>query len=162
MHDGSYFLTINTFDEEEINSAIGSEIIQKVDATGDLSSNVGYGGKIYDESARRVYMYLGQKLPTVGRETNLQQGIQQPLRQGAFIFNPDTNKFYVAQEDTEDANSIDLNIANSELVEIKSFEAIQGQNWSVDEVYSKGQIVLFDGVYYGTKQAVNSMKMGMD
>ena len=45
LHDGSYFLTINTFDEEEINSAIGSEIIQKVDATGDLSSNVDMEGK---------------------------------------------------------------------------------------------------------------------
>ena len=78
----------------------------------------------------------------------MQSGIDQPLRNGAYIFDPATDSYYVAQENTDDANLIDLDDPNSSLVKVNSFSAVQGAEWSVEENYKKGQIVFYDGIYY--------------
>lgn len=148
QHRGSFFLAINVLTSEEINSVAGSQIINDVDVVGDLSSTLAEGEKIFEESTGRVYMLLGKALPTEGREMVMQQGIEQPLRNGAYIFDPVTDSFYVAQKNTQDANLVDLNEPNPSLVKINSFSAVQGAEWSVEEKYKKGQIVFYNGVYY--------------
>ena len=148
QHRGSFFLATNVLTSEEINSVAGSQIINDVNVVGDLNSTVGEGEKIFEESTGRIYMLLGTTLPTEGREMVMQSGIDQPLRNGAYIFDPATDSYYVAQENTDDANLIDLDDPNSSLVKVNSFSAVQGAEWSVEENYKKGQIVFYDGIYY--------------
>jgi len=104
--------------------------------------------KIYEESTGRVFLLLGDSLPVEGREVVLQNGIEQPVRQGAYIYDPQTDKYFVAQENVDNASLVDLDDSNSPLVAVNSFSAVQGAEWSIDQKYGKGQIVFHNGVYY--------------
>ena len=104
QYRGSYYLTANVLSPEDVNSVYGSTIIQEADIIGDLTSSVAVGEKIYEESTGRVYMFLGDELPLEGRETVLQEGIEQPMRKGAFVYDPESQAFFVAQENLDDAN----------------------------------------------------------
>jgi len=148
QHRGSFFVVTNILSDEEVNSVIGSEIIQSVDVVGDLSSSIAVGEKIYEESTGRVFLLLGDSLPVEGREVVLQNGIEQPVRQGAYIYDPQTDKYFVAQENVDNASLVDFDDSNSPLVAVNSFSAVQGAEWSIDQKYGKGQIVFYNGVYY--------------
>ena len=93
-------------------------------------------------------MFLGQSLPIEGREIVLQEGIEQSLRKGSFVYDPAKEKFFLAQKNIKNANEINTEDINSDLVEINVSSAIQGAEWSVGEKYLKGQIVFHNGVYY--------------
>ena len=54
----------------------------------------------------------------------------------------------MAQKNIKNANEINTEDINSDLVEINVSSAIQGAEWSVGEKYLKGQIVFHNGVYY--------------
>jgi len=166
QYRGSYFVVTNNLSPEEVNSVTGSAIIQDADVVGDLSSSVAVGEKIYEETTGRIFMLLGDSLPVEGREVVLQAGVEQPLRQGAYIYDPQTDKYFVAQENVDDANLVDLDGFNSPLVEVNSFSAVQGAEWSVDQKYGKGQIVFHNGVFYECqtdgKQDINGNFNGFD
>jgi hypothetical protein len=148
QYNDSYFLTLHMLTWDEINSDAGSQIINDVDVVGDLNSTLAEGEKIFEEATGRIFMLLGKSLPTEGREMIMQAGIEQPLNKGAYIYDPVTESFYVAQNNIDDANFVDLDSGNSPLVKINSFLAVQGAEWSVDKKYLKGQIVFHNGVFY--------------
>jgi flagellin-like hook-associated protein FlgL len=148
QYRGSYFIATNILTPEDVNSVIGAEIIKGADVVGDLSSSVAVGEKIYEESTGRVYMLLGNSLPVQGREVVLQNDVVQPLRKGAYLYDPQTEKYFVAQENIEDVNLVEKNDFNSPLIAVNSFSAIQGSEWSSDQKYGKGQIVFHNGIYY--------------
>jgi len=148
QYRGSYYLTANVLSPEDVNSVYGSTIIQEADIIGDLTSSVAVGEKIYEESTGRVYMFLGDELPLEGRETVLQEGIEQPMRKGAFVYDPESQAFFVAQENLDDANTVILENENASLIPVNTFSAVQGSEWSADMQYRKGQIVFHNGVYF--------------
>ena len=156
----------NVISPEDVNSVDGSALIEDADVIGDLSSSIAVGEKIYEESTGRIFMLLGDSLPVEGREVVLQAGVEQPLRQGAYIYDPQTDNYYVAQENVDNASLVDLNGFNSPLVEVSSFSAVQGAEWSIDQKYEKGQIVFHNGVFYECqtdgKQDINGNFNGFD
>jgi flagellin-like hook-associated protein FlgL len=158
-HKGGYYLTLNVWESsDDLNTASVSSVISRADINGDLDSTASVGETIYDKTSRSMYMFIGQSLPIEGRETIMQKGVEQPLRKGSYIYDSDKEKFFLAQENIPDANLVDTEEQYSPLVEVNTFSAIQGSEWSVGEKYSKGQIVFHDGVYYEcqTDGTVNS------
>ena len=89
----AFYLALNVWESEETNNGFVSDIINEADITGNLDTGVSVGETIYDESTDSIYMFLGQSLPIEGREIVLQEGIEQSLRKGSFVYDPAKEKF---------------------------------------------------------------------
>jgi len=145
---GGYFLTVNVLAEEEVNSVYGFGLLNEVDEIGEINGSLAVGEKVYEESSGRIYMFLGNSLPTEGRESVLQSGVEQPMRKGSYIYDSQNKTYYVAQENINDANKVNLADLDPMLVPVNAFEAVQGAEWSASDSYLKGQVVFHHGVYY--------------
>ena len=100
-----------------------------------------------DEETSKLFFSLGANLPVAGTETIHENGFEQPMRRGSYIYDRSTDSYYVAKEDVADASSLDIEGSES-FAKVGTYVREQGAEWSANTTYYKGQIVLHEGVYY--------------
>lgn len=145
---GNYFSVISTNPS--------AEEIESSDYQGALSASFAKGSTVYEEilgeggnvSERRLYMAMGSTLPVEGREMVLDQTLSTPLMKGSFIYDRETDNFYMARQDIPDVSAVEVSPNSESFVLLNANNVAQGADWSSNQTYFKGQIVLHEGVYY--------------
>jgi len=147
QYGGNYFAVLSvdptTIDKE------------KSDVQGTLSATHEKGTVIYEEilsadgeiSGKRLFMAMGSELPVEGRELVLDQSVSMPLKKGSFVYDRNSDNFYMSKIDISDITT--TSITDSETFALlNAHTAAQGAEWSSNQTYFKGQIVLHEGTYF--------------
>lgn len=130
--------------------------IENSDVHGTLSSTHSKGTIIYEEilnaqgdvSDRRLYMAMGTELPTESREIVLDNSVSMPLMKGSFVYDRSSEKFYMAKTNISDVRAVNISSDSDLFTALNAHTAVQGAEWSSNQTYFKGQIVLHEGTYF--------------
>ncbi len=136
IHEGRYYLTTQPQDSDDFN----------VNAWSSLTPEQRSGGGAF---------LLGDGLPVEGREhvfetDEIGNAIPFTAEMGDYVYDKAEDKFYVATTKIINPTSID----DSTFKEVNVRSCVQGEQWSSNLSYSKGQIALYDGKYYQCQKQI--------
>jgi flagellin-like hook-associated protein FlgL len=163
---GSYYIvTDNNISRQVIEGSDVTDSDGNPIPTQEFGETISTGEKFFDPESKRIYIFVGDSLPTEGSEPFVQPGTNTSLRSGSFVYlsdlvtndtEGDSGGFYLATSDITNAGSEEVLDPETglpypdatQLVKVSAFNSPQGLEWSSNKSYFKGQIVLHDGIYY--------------
>ena len=160
-----YIVTDNNLSRQVIEDTDILDAEGNIIPTQKFGNTVTVGEKFFDPDSKRIYLFVGDSLPTEGVEPFVQPETDTPLRSGSFVYlsdlvvtdeGGDQSGFYLATTDIPNAGAdtvldpkTGLPLSDfDQLVKVSAFDSPQGSEWSANKTYLKGQIVLHEGIYY--------------
>ncbi len=115
IKNGTYFLVID--------EAPSQASLENVEVTSALESKVGKGTKVFVPNQNRIFLSLGNDVPTQGHAPLIDENVEIAIQSGSYVYDRNSEQFYIATQNIFDATADDLTVKFSFL----------GNNFSPDQ-----------------------------